>query len=119
MKQLAAKVSQTTTELSKKEEELNDREAELAQKEAEIHAVREELNQKDFSLRKAQIDLQVLTVALLRSVSHENYHQLHDYIKDNEDAHVFFKTNKFIGGGQVDAAHFSHLECTGSVLWLL
>ena len=107
MKQLAAKVSQTTAELSKKEEELNDREAELAQKEAEIHAVREELNQKDFSLRKAQIDLQVLTVVLLRSVSHENYH---DYIKDNVNVHVFFKTNKFIGGGQVDAAHFSQLE---------
>ena len=90
MKQLAAKVSQTTTELSKKEEELNDREAELAQKEAEIHAVREELNQKDFSLRKAQIDLQVLTVALLLFVSHEIYHQqLHDYIKGNVNVHFF------------------------------
>ena len=117
MKQLAAKVSQTTTELNKKEEELNDREAELAQKEAEIHAVREELNQKDFSLRKAQIDLQVLTIVLLRSVSHDTYPQLHDYLKDNVNVHVFFKTNKFIGGGQVDAAHFSQLECTGS--WLL
>ena len=114
MKQLAAKVSQTTTELSKKEEELNDREAELAQKEAEIHAVREELNQKDFSLRKAQIDLQVLPVVLLRPVSHDTYPQLHDYLKDNVNVHVFFTINKFIGGGQVNAAHFCQLECTGS-----
>lgn len=59
LKQVAGKMTETGEVLAERERELQAKDREISEKDKELHAVRDELTQKDFSFRKAQIDLQV------------------------------------------------------------